>query len=158
MHKIIISTLLITSFTFGEGSYSFLGTQTSYLNYNTTSSPSLGLKYGIQKGMWRSSFNLDHAKNGNNKLTSLIFQTDKGILKQSMEKSLFKPHVGFSFGILQHKENVSDKGYGIGLNTGVSYLLNGAFDLDLSYRYLSTTKMNKLNTLNSLTLSLHYFY
>jgi opacity protein-like surface antigen len=108
--------------------------------------------------MWRSSNNLDYASTGNNKLSSLILQIDKGILKSSTKNSPFKPHAGFSLGVLQHKNSVTDKGYGIGLNTGVSYLLNDAIDLDLSYRFLSTSKMNNISSLNSLNLSLHYFY
>jgi len=158
MHKIILSTLLFTSLSFAEKSYSFVGLQTSFLSYNSVFSPSLGLKYGIQRGMWRSSLNLDYASTGSNRLSSLILQVDKGILKNITQNSPLKPHAGFSLGLLQHSDSSTDKGYGLGLNTGVTYLLNDAIDLDLSYRYLSTTKMNNINSLNSLNLSLHYFY
>lgn len=155
MHKIIISTLLLTSLSLAESSYSFLGANTSYIDYNNVSSPSFGLKYGIQRGMWRTAINLDYASTGNDKLTSLIFQIDKGILKSFTKDSPVKPYVGFSFGMLQHKDSVTNKGYGIGLNTGLTYLLNEAIDLDLSYRLLSTSKIGSINSLN---LSLHYFY
>ena len=158
MHKIILSTLLLTSLSFAEKSYSFVGLETSSLSYNSVSSPSFGLKYGVQKGMWRSSINLDYASTKDDTLSSLILQIDKGILKNMTRGSSFKPHAGFSIGVLQHKDTVIDRGYGFGLNTGVTYLLNDAIDLDLSYRYLSTTKMNNINSLNSLNLSLHYFY
>ena len=159
MHKIILSTLLLTSLSFAEKSYSFLGAQTSYLNYNSVSSSSFGLKYGIQKGMWRSSINLDYALTGSNTFfSSLILQIDKGILKSITKDSPFKPHAGFSLGVLQHQNVVTDRGYGMGLNTGVTYLLNDTIDLDLSYRFLSTSKMDNISSLNSLNLSLHYFY
>jgi opacity protein-like surface antigen len=158
MHKIILLTLLLTSLSFSEKSYSFLGAQTSYLNYDNVSSPAVGLKYGIQKGMWRSSINLDYAKSSSDTLTSLMLQIDKGILKSTTKNSPFKPHVGFSLGVLQHKNSITDKGYGIGFNTGITYLLSDAIDLDLSYRFLSTSKMNDISSINSLTLSLHYFY
>jgi hypothetical protein len=158
MHKIILSTLILTSLSFAGKSYSFLGAETSYVNYENVSSPSFGLKYGIQKGMWRSSINLDYAKNANDKLSSLILQIDKGIFKGATKNSLFKPHVGFAIGILQHKNIVTDKGYAMGLNTGITYLLNDAIDLDLSYKFLSTSNMNNITSLNSLNLSLHYFY
>ena len=158
MHKIILSTLLLTSLSFADKSYSFFGAQTSFLNYDSISSPSLGFKYGIQKGMWRSSINLDYASTGNNKLSSLILQVDKGILKSMTKDSPFKPHAGFSFGVIQHTNAVTDKGYAMGLNTGVTYLLNDSIDLDLSYRFLSTSKMDNIGSLNSLNLSLHYFY
>jgi len=158
MHKIILSTLLLSSFVLAESSYSFLGTQTSFVNYDSVSTPSLGIKYGIQKGMWRSSINLDYADNGTNSLTSLILQVDKGIMKEASKDSSFKPHAGFSLGVLQHDHTIKDKGYGFGLNTGVTYLLNETMDLDLSYRYLAITKVKNFKSLNSLTLSLHYFY
>jgi opacity protein-like surface antigen len=158
MHKIILSTLLLTSLSFADKSYSFFGAQTSFINYDNISSPSLGLKYGIQKGMWRTGINLDYATTGSNKLSSLMLQVDKGVLKNITKNSAFKPHIGFSLGVLQHKNSVTDKGYGIGLNTGATYLLNDTIDLDLSYRFLSTSKMNDIGSLNSLNLSLHYFY
>jgi len=158
MHKIILSTLLLTSLSFAEKSYSFFGLQTSYLSYDTVSSPSLGLKYGIQRGMWRSSINLDYTSKDNNKLSSLMLQVDKGIFKNITKNSPLKPHAGFSLGVLQHKNIVTDKGYGLGLNTGITYLLSDTIDLDLSYRFLSTSKMNNIGSLNSLNLSLHYFY
>jgi len=158
MHKIILSTLLLTSLSFAEKSYSFVGLQTSYVNYDSVSSPSLGFKYGIQKGMWRSSINLDYASTGSNKLSSLILQVDKGILQNITRNSPLKPHAGFSVGMLQHKHTKTESGYGIGLNTGVTYLLNDTIDLDLSYRFLSTSKLNGIGSINSLNLSLHYFY
>jgi opacity protein-like surface antigen len=158
MHKIILSTLLLTSLGFAEKSYSFVGLQTSYVNYDSVSSPSLGFKYGIQKGMWRSSINLDYASTGSNKLSSLILQVDKGILQNITRNSPLKPHAGFSVGMLQHKHTETESGYGIGLNIGVTYLLNDTIDLDLSYRFLSTSKLNGIGSINSLNLSLHYFY
>ena len=157
MHKIIISTLLFTSFSFSESSYSFFGAETSYWNYEDISSPSLGFKYGIQKGMWRSSINLDYSSTGNNTLSSVILQVDKGIFKTYFKDSSFKPHAGFSLGLLEHDNQGKDRGYAYGLNTGITYLLSEAIDLDLSYKYISTSKMN-LKSLNALTLSLHYFY
>jgi len=158
MHKIILSTLLLSSLSFAEKSYSFLGAQTSFLNYEGISSPSFGLKYGIQKKMWRSTINFDYSTNGSNSLGSLILQVDKGILKGISKNSPLKPHVGFSLGVLQHDNIVTDKGYGFGLNTGATYLLSDSIDLDLSYKYFSTTKMNNISSLNTLTLSVHYFY
>lgn len=158
MHKFILSTLLLTSLSFAQKSYSFFGAETSWLYYNSSTSPSIGLKYGIQRDMWRTSFTLDYASNSSDSLSSLLVQVDKGILKNITKESPFKPYVGFSFGLLQHHGSSTNSGYGYGVNTGVTYLLNDAVDLDLSYRYLSTSKINAFNSLNGLSLSLHYFY
>lgn len=158
MHKIILSTLLLTSLSFAEKSYSFFGTQTSFLYYNGIASPSIGFKYGIQKDMWRSTINLDYGTTGSDSLASLILQVDKGILKNIAQKSPLKPHAGFSLGLLQYQGNSTDQGYAYGVNTGVTYLLNDEIDLDLSYKLMMTSKLDNVNTLNALTLSLHYFY
>lgn len=158
MYKVFLITLLTVSLSYANKSYSFLGGQTSFVNYEDVSGASLGLKYGVQRGMWRSSFNLDYSENDGNKLGSLILQVDKGVLKKYSKNSNFKPHVGFSLGVLQHDNKTTDKGYGFGLNGGVTYILNDAIDLDLNYRYLNTTKMNQIGSLHHINLSLHYFY
>jgi len=158
MYKIIISTLLLTSITLAEKSYTFVGAQTAFVHYNGLSSPSVGLKYGVQNSMWRSSLNLEHARNGQNKLTSFIFQADQGILEEHFKQSDFKPHMGFSIGYIQHQNNSTDRGLSYGVNTGITYLLNQKIDLDLSYRYIKVSKIKAVNSLNSLNLSLHYFY
>ena len=105
--------------------------------------------------MWRSSLNLEYSKKSSNTLNSFIFQADKGVLQQTMKNSSFKPHLGFAFGLVQDD---NDRGTAIGVNTGVTYLLNDAIDLDLSYRYLSVSKITGINSINSLNFSLHYFY
>jgi opacity protein-like surface antigen len=158
MYKIFLITLLTVSLSYANKSYSFLGAQTSFVNYDDVSGSSLGLKYGIQRGMWRSSLNLDYSENDSNKLGSFILQVDKGILKKYSKNSPLKPHLGFSFGLLQHEKEKTDKGYGFGLNGGLTYIVNDAIDLDLSYRYLNTTKMNQIGSLHHINLSLHYFY
>ena len=158
MHKIIISSLLLTSIIFAEESYTFIGAETSFVNYNNVSSTSIGLKYGVQNAMWRSSLSLEYAKNGSDRLTSFIFQADRGILKERVRKSNFKPHIGFSLGSIQHKNSKKEQGFGYGVNTGITYLLNQKIDLDLTYRYMKVNQIDALDSLNSLNLSLHYFY
>jgi len=51
-----------------------------------------------------------------------------------------------------------DRGYVYGANTGVAYILNDDFDLDLGYHFLQTNKIENLDKLHDLTLSMHYFY
>jgi len=158
MHKIILSTLLLTSLSFADKSYSFFGAQTSFVNYNNIASPALGLKYGVQKNMWRTTVNLDYATTGSDTLSSLSLQVDKGVLRNVTQNSPLKPYVGASLGLLQYQGDKTDKGYGYGLNTGLTYLLNDAMDIDLDFKYIYATKMDAFNSINTLTLSLHYFY
>lgn len=140
-------------------SYAFVGAQTSLVNYEEiSSSTSVGLKYGVQKGMWRTSFNLDYSGLDENRLNSLILQIDRGLFEESTKNLFVKPHIGFSLGVLEHKFKQTDKGYGLGTNAGLTFILNDAFDLDLNYRYLSTSKMSNIGSVQHINLSLHYFY
>jgi len=158
MHKIIISLSLLTSITLAEENYTFIGLETSFVKYKNVSSPSVGLKYGVQNKMWRSSLSLEYAKDGQDSLTSFIFQADRGILKNNVKDSNFKPHIGFSVASIQHKNSKTERGFGYGVNTGVTYLLNQKVDLDLTYRYMKVNQIDALDSINNLNLSLHYFY
>ena len=158
MNKIIISTLLLTSLIFAEKNYTFVGAETSLVNYNGVTSPSIGLKYGVQNAMWRSSLNLEYAKSGSDTLTSFIFEADRGIFTEQSKKSNYKPHVGFSVGSIQHRNSKTERGFSYGVNTGVTYLLNKKMDVDLTYRLIKVNQIDAFSSLNSLNLSLHYFY
>ena len=93
---------------------------------------------------------------------SLIAQVDKGIFINQFKDSSFKPYAGVSFGVMQEKNNQSsiekDRGYLYGVNTGIAYIYNDSLDFDLGYRYLQTSKLENIDSLSDITLSMHYFY
>ena len=139
--------------------YSFLGIQTAVSEYQDTTAPSLGVKYGQQSQNIRTSISYDYAKNSSKQYQTLLMQIDTGILEKTFRESLFKPYMGVSLGFIQYEDkNTIDKGYVYGLNTGVTYLLNDAVDLDLGFHFMKTKKMQTINNINDLTFSLHYFY
>jgi hypothetical protein len=62
---------------------------------------------------------------------------------------------------MQEKNSVTsirDRGYIYGVDTGLAYIFNDVLDFDLCYKYLKTSKINKIDSINDLTLSMHYFY
>jgi len=125
------------------------------------SAPTIGLKYGIQTRKYRTSFNYNYGKNSDATYQTLIAQIDTGIMSNTFRNSLLKPYAGFSFGVMQEKNSLSsiiDRGYVYGVNTGLAYIFNDALDFDLGYRYLKTSKLNKIDSINDLTLAMHYFY
>ncbi|CAA6818144.1 MAG: Unknown protein [uncultured Sulfurovum sp.] len=162
INKLYISLILLSiSLSAADKSYSFLGIQagTSYIEGDFA--PTVGLKYGIQTRKYRTSFNYNYGENSNAKYQTLIAQIDTGVLTNTFKDSAFKPYAGFSFGAMQEKNKLSsltDKGYLYGINTGLAYIYNDALDFDLGYRYLQTSKLKNVSSLNDLTLSMHYFY
>jgi len=160
---IFLSIILFSSSLFAkEKIYSFIGIQTSASNFDGLSTPTIGLKYGKQSKDIRTSIAYTYANKSSNTFQSLIMQVDSGILAQTFKGIPFKPYLGASFGIIQHKNKellgYDDKGFVYGINSGFSYVFNNNIDFDLGYRFLKTSKMKELNKINDLSFSLHYFY
>ena len=163
MYKIIISAFLMFFITTvlleaDNKSYSFVGVETSLSLYDDISAPSFGIKYGKQADMLRTSIQLTHAQNGQNKLETLMMEVDRGILTSLFKKSAIQPYFGLNYGLIQHNNDEKDKGFVYGLSLGVSYILNHSMDLNLASQLLKTSKMNDVKELNNISLSLHYFY
>jgi opacity protein-like surface antigen len=163
MYKIITLSLLTLSLSSAllkadNNIYSFVGAQTSLSSYENVTAPSFGIKFGKQLDTWRTAISLNYENADGNSLGSFLLQSDKGVLGNLFKKSKFQPYVGFTLGILQHKAEQSNQGYGFGINGGVTYILNHDFDLDLGYRVMTTSQLDNVDNIQNLTLSLHYFY
>ncbi len=152
--------LLLTPLLASDKSYSFIGIQTGASKIDKNYTPSIGLKYGIQKDNARTSLIYSYDKKSNKKLQMLLLQVDMGIFNNAFKNSYLKPYLGATFGVLEEKRAklTRDRGYVYGLNTGLAYILNGDFDIDLGYRYLKTSKLKNIDEINNLNLSMHYFY
>jgi len=163
LNKLYISLILLSSSLLAtDKSYSFLGIQTgsSFIEGNAVAA--VGLKYGVQTRKYRTSINYNYGKKSNSTYQTLIAQVDTGILTNTFKKSSFKPYAGFSFGVMQEKNILNsvttDRGYVYGVNAGLAYIFNDDLDFDLGYRYLETSKLENIDSLSELTLSMHYFY
>ena len=153
--------LLITPLLATDKSYSFIGLQTGASRIDKEETPSIGLKYGVQSGNARTSLIYSYDKKSDDKFQMLLLQIDMGIFKKSFRNSLLKPYVGLSVGVLERDNALAlkkDRGAVYGVNTGVAYILNDSFDLDLGYRYLKTSSLETVNEINNLNLAMHYFY
>jgi len=161
--KLYISLIFISTSLSADTdkSYSFLGIQAGNAFVEGKSTPTIGVKYGVQSKKYRTSLNYNYGENSDGSYETLMAQIDTGILVNTFRNSLFKPYAGFSFGVMQEKDSltsVRSRGYIYGVNTGLAYIFNDALDFDLSYKYLKTSKVKKINSINDLTLSMHYFY
>ncbi|CAA6804308.1 MAG: Unknown protein [uncultured Sulfurovum sp.] len=154
--------LLSTSLPAADKVYSFMGIQAGNSFVEGNSVPYIGVKYGKQSKGYRTSIGYSYGKTSSINHQSLIAQVDKGILVNKFKDSSFKPYAGVSFGIMQEKNNQSaieqDRGYVYGVNTGIAYIYNDSLDFDLGYRYLQTSKLESIDSLSDITLSMHYFY
>ena len=163
LNKLYISLILLsTSLLAADKSYSFLGIQTGSSFIEGNAVPEVALKYGVQTRKYRTTFSYAYGQNSKSNYQSILAQIDIGILSNTFKDSAFKPYAGFSFGVMQEKNVLNslttDRGYVYGLNSGLSYIFNDDFDFDLGYRYLQTSKLENIDSLSELTLSMHYFY
>jgi hypothetical protein len=166
MKKLILLFLSIlffsTSLYANEKLYSFIGIQASVSKFDKLSTPTIGLKYGKQSKDMRTAITYSYGNKSNNTFQSLIMQVDSAILTQTFKDIAFKPYLGASFGIMQHKNQkllgYDDKGFVYGINTGLSYIVNNNVDFDLGYRFLKTSKMKEIDTINDISFAMHYFY
>ena len=161
--KLYISLIFISTSLSADTdkSYSFLGIQAGNAFVEGKSTPTIGVKYGVQSKKYRTSLNYNYGENSDGSYETLMAQIDTGILVNTFRNSLFKPYAGFSFGLMQEKDSITSvrsRGYLYGINTGLAYIYNDVLDFDLSYKYLKTSKIEKINSINDLTLSMHYFY
>jgi len=160
--NLYISLIFIaTSLSASDKSYSFLGIQTGNAFVEGKSTPTIGLKYGLQTKKYRTSLNYNYGRNSHHSYETLLAQVDTGIFINNFKNSLFKPYAGFSFGVMQERNRVSsliDKGYIYGINTGIAYIFNDDLDFDLGFKYLRTSKVKKIDSISDLSLSMHYFY
>ncbi|MCK4441281.1 MAG: hypothetical protein KAU90_04695, partial [Sulfurovaceae bacterium] len=139
--------------------YTFIGVQTAYTQYDNIDAPTIGFKYGKQTSQWRTSLIYNYSVNSGDTFHSLIVQVDRGVLTDIFKDIPLKPYIGFSLGAMQYKNNLmTDKGYLYGGNLGFNYVLNNEMDIDLGYRYMSTSKLKKINDRGDFALSLHYYF
>ena len=162
INKLYISLILLsTSLSATDKSYSFLGIQAGSSFVKSNSVPTVGLKYGVQTRKYRTSLSYAYGRTSNLNYQTLIAQVDIGILKNTFKNSSVKPYAGLSFGAMQEKNkltSVKDRGYVYGANIGLAYIFSDTLDFDLGYRYLETSKLNNIDAINDLSLSMHYFY
>jgi len=166
MKKLILLFLSIllfsTSLYANEKLYSFIGVQASVSKFDKLSTPTFGLKYGKQSKDMRTAIAYRYGNKSNNTFQSLIMQIDSAILTQTFKDIAFKPYLGVSLGVMQHKNmellGYDDKGFVYGVNTGLSYIVNNNIDLDLGYRFLKTSKMKEIDSINDISFAMHYFY
>ncbi|NOZ90444.1 MAG: hypothetical protein GXO60_04060 [Epsilonproteobacteria bacterium] len=139
--------------------YTFIGVQGGYTKYDNVDTPTIGFKYGKQNSQWRTALIYNYSVNSDDIYHSFIVQVDKGILTDVFKDVPFKPYIGFSLGAMQHKnDTLTDRGYLFGGNIGINYVLNNYFDIDLGYRYMTTSKLKNLNDRSDFALSLHYYF
>jgi hypothetical protein len=139
--------------------YTFIGVQGAYTQYDNIDAPTIGFKYGKQNSQWRTAIIYNYAVNSDDTFHSLIIQVDKGILTDIFRDVPFKPYIGFSLGAMQQKNDLmTDKGYLYGGNVGFNYVLNNEMDIDLGYRYMTTSKLKEIKNRSDFILSLHYYF
>lgn len=164
MPMILFSLLYTSLFAKEAEQFPFIGLTLSAdtMNFDdSTNTPSLdksnfGVRYGKQTIDWRTVFTLS----GNNDFQSASIEVDKILLDQVFGMPEFRPYLGVTLGYLHYKEISlpDDNGYYYGGNFGFLVYATDTVDIDLSYHYYKVSELDPLDTMQGLSLSIHYFY
>ncbi|MCK5853583.1 MAG: outer membrane beta-barrel protein [Sulfurovaceae bacterium] len=171
-NKILLSLFILNSMSYASNDgitemYDFIGIQTGLSSVSAGNksgsdviAPTIGFKYGQQTSEWRTAIYYNYAHHSDEKFQSLVAQVDHGVLMEAFTDLPFKPYVGFSIGMMQHKcKGDSNSDFIYGVNTGLNYVLNNTMDLDLSFQHMWTgSELKNLDGMNNLSLSLHYYF
>ncbi len=171
-NKILLSLFAMSSIGYSSNDgitemYDFIGIQTGISSISAGSksgsditAPTIAFKYGQQTAEWRTAIYYNYTYNSDDKFHSIIAQIDHGVFMEHFTEFPFKPYIGFSIGMMQHKfDGDSNSDFVYGVNTGVNYVLNNTMDLDLAFQYMRTGgKLENIDGMNNLSLSLHYYF
>jgi hypothetical protein len=159
----LVSFLLIFSFLSAQESesFAFLGlgvsTQSVDMDKGDQGETTLSLKYGKQTLDWRTFFAYEF-KGSNYQQFSV--EVDKILLDELFGTPKVRPYLGLSAGILKYKDDTLEDtdGFYYGGNTGFIFYLTDNIDLDLNYHYDVVQEIETVDSINGVSLSLHYFY
>ena len=162
MFKIILFTaLLFSSLSANQKEeFTFLGLSISGnaidLDSNNEQIKSIGLRYGKQTLDWRTMFTYDYSK----EYQSFSAEIDKIVLDELFGTPKVRPYLGISVGTLKldYDSLLDTHGYYYGINTGFIFYATDTVDVDLAYHYYSVQKIESVDKIQGITLSIHYFY
>jgi hypothetical protein len=142
-------------------SFAFLGlgisAQSVDIQDNDQKETSLFLRYGKQTLDWRTLFTYDFKGSDYQQFS---VEVDKILLDKLFGTPKVRPYLGLSVGILKYKDDTlaDTDGYYYGGNTGFIFYLTDSIDLDLNYHYNIIQEIETVDSVNGISLSLHYFY
>ena len=142
-------------------SFAFFGlgvsTQSVDIHDDTQRETTLSLKYGKQTLDWRTLFAYEFKGSDYQQFSVEI---DKILLDELFGTPKVRPYLGLSLGILKYKDETLEDtdGFYYGGNTGFIFYLTDNIDLDLNYHYNVVQEIESVDSMNGVSLSLHYFY
>jgi len=162
MLKIILLAALLFSSLFSQEKkeFTFLGLSISKhtieMNPDTKQVDSIGLRCGKQTLDWRTVFTYEDAE----EYRSFSVEVDRILLDELFGTPKLRPYLGISAGILKlDYDSLADtSGYYYGANTGFILYTTDTVDIDLAYHYYSVQKIESIDKIEGISLSIHYFY
>ena len=155
---ILIFTILFTS-AFSIEKYRFIGLNLSAVNttFNTGESETdavIGIVAGIQSHEWRLKGLIYFDFSG---YSEFSVETDKLFKRIDFEDFKMKPYVGISVGYFNHENMETDKSI-FGLHGGAIINLTDDYDIDISISHKVGRDSSSLDSMNSLSVNLNYFF
>ena len=131
-----------------------------------------GLRFGGQTQDYRTSFTVA----GNSNYQSIAVEADVFLTDDMFGVPEIRPYIGGTIGYVHYDEDLLDTyrenipldvnqtkstkysdGY-YGLNFGFVFYVTDNIDLDVSYHYYFMDRLNPLDKMQGVTITLHYFY
>ena len=147
-----------------EEIFSFVGVNTAYKDFRLsetyqkadTSEMTFGFTLGMQALRWRTDVSLEHGSN----YTSFGFNADYILLDSMFGTPKVRPYLGINTGYMTYDDSrlKDTDGLFFGGNAGLILYANDMVDIDIGYRYDKISQLDGFDTMQSVTLSVHYFY
>ncbi|MBD3790168.1 MAG: hypothetical protein IE885_07380 [Campylobacterales bacterium] len=121
------------------------------------SQKTVSLHYGQQSLDWRTMFSYEFK---GSEYKSFSVHIDKILLDQLFGTPKFRPYLGGEIGTLKMADPLLEdqNGYYYGLGGGLILYATDHVDIDVGYRYHWVQKIESLDTIKGVMLSLHYFF
>ena len=147
-----------------EEIFSFVGVNTAYKNIRLTeayqkadtSEMTFGFTLGMQALRWRTNVSIEHGSD----YTSFGFNADYILLDSMFSTPKVRPYIGINTGYMTYDDNRLEDTDGLyfGGNAGLIFYANDMVDIDIGYRYDKISQLEGFDTMQSVILSVHYFY
>ncbi len=132
-----------------------IDTKNNLVNVNKKDT-TFGLCYGKQTLEFRTMFTF----NANKDYKSFDVEVDKILLDSMFGTPKIRPYLGTTLGYIKYdsNQNIDSEGYYYGLNSGFIIYSTDNIDIDLSYHYYKTKDIQSANTIQGITMGVHFFY
>jgi hypothetical protein len=162
---LLLISLSLTSLIASE-EFGFIGAGIGYQQVDPgifeTNHTTLGIRVGRQSLDWRTIFGFDYETD----FSTIFVEADYIFLDEMFGTPKLRPYLGLNINYIDYNNffdytqniTIDEDGYSIGINIGLILYAGDRVDVDIGYHYNSVQSIEPVDYLQTVTLSIHYFY